>query len=134
MAERRLAYSTSRRFRSRRCTTGVPGSCRLPRVSTRRWIVWIRYAPAVRRANTQAGADMLTWMIGNTSVTRIEEQVGPNDLAAGAFLPDLVRERFERHLPWLVPVHYIPETDKLITSNHSWLIRTGRHTILLDSC
>ena len=22
----------------------------------------------------------------------------------------------------------------LITSNHSWLIRTGRHTILLDSC
>jgi glyoxylase-like metal-dependent hydrolase (beta-lactamase superfamily II) len=77
---------------------------------------------------------MLTWMIGNTSVTRIEEQVGPNDLAAGAFLPDLVRERFERHFPWLVPVHYIPETDKLITSNHSWLIRTGRHTILLDSC
>jgi glyoxylase-like metal-dependent hydrolase (beta-lactamase superfamily II) len=77
---------------------------------------------------------MLTWMIGNTSVTRIEEQVGPNDLPAGAFLPGMVRERFERHLPWLVPVHYIPETDKLITSNHSWLIRTGRHTILLDSC
>jgi glyoxylase-like metal-dependent hydrolase (beta-lactamase superfamily II) len=77
---------------------------------------------------------MQTWKIGNTSVTRIEEQVGPNDLPAGAFLPGLVRERFERHLPWLVPVHYIPATDKLITSNHSWLIRTGRHTILLDSC
>jgi glyoxylase-like metal-dependent hydrolase (beta-lactamase superfamily II) len=77
---------------------------------------------------------MQTWMIGNTAVTRIEEQVGPNDLPAGAFLPGLVRERFDRHLPWLVPVHYIPGTDKLITSNHSWLIRTGRHTILLDSC
>src|SRR5580698_2416426 len=134
MATGQPACSTSRLFQSHRCMTGAPGSCRLPPVSTRRWIVWIRYALAERRANTQAGVDMLTWMIGNTSVTRIEEQVGPNDLAAGAFLPDLVRERFERHLPWLVPVHYIPETDKLITSNHSWLIRTGRHTILLDSC
>ena len=41
---------------------------------------------------------MQSWKIGNISVTRIEEQVGPNDLPAGAFLPDLVRERFERHL------------------------------------
>src|ERR1700761_925707 len=131
MAAGLLACSTSRRFRSLRCMTVVPGFCRLPPASTRRWTTWIQYAPAARRASTHAGVDMLTWMIGNTSVTRIEEQVGPNDLAAGAFLPDLVRERFERHLPWLVPVHYIPETDKLITSNHSWLIRTGRHTILL---
>ena len=77
---------------------------------------------------------MQTWMIGNTSVTRIEEQVGPNDLPAGAFLPGLVREKLEPHLPWLVPVHYDPATDKLITSNHSWLIRTERHTILLDCC
>jgi glyoxylase-like metal-dependent hydrolase (beta-lactamase superfamily II) len=45
-----------------------------------------------------------------------------------------VRERFERHLPWLAPTHYDPGPDKLITSNHSWLIRTGTHTILLDSC
>jgi hypothetical protein len=33
-----------------------------------------------------------------------------------------------------MPVSTSPKTDKLITSNHSWLIRTGRHTILLDSC
>jgi glyoxylase-like metal-dependent hydrolase (beta-lactamase superfamily II) len=38
------------------------------------------------------------------------------------------------HAPWMVPVHYDPAEDKLITSNHSWLIRTGQHTILLDSC
>jgi glyoxylase-like metal-dependent hydrolase (beta-lactamase superfamily II) len=77
---------------------------------------------------------MQTWMIGNTEVTRIEEQVGPNDLPAGSFLPDLVRERFDKHVPWLAPVHYNPDGDKLITSNHSWLIRTDRHTILLDCC
>jgi glyoxylase-like metal-dependent hydrolase (beta-lactamase superfamily II) len=77
---------------------------------------------------------MQTWNVGRVTVTRIEEQVGPNDSPAGSFLPGLVRERFEAHYPWMVPTHYDPASDKLITSNHSWLIRTGRHTILLDSC
>jgi glyoxylase-like metal-dependent hydrolase (beta-lactamase superfamily II) len=77
---------------------------------------------------------MQTWTVGTSTVTRIEEQIGPNDSPAGSFLPKLDRARFEAHYPWLVPTHYDPATDKLITSNHSWLIRTGRHTILLDSC
>ena len=77
---------------------------------------------------------MQTWNVGKATVTRIEEQVGPNDSPAASFLPGLVRERFEAHYPWMVPTHYDPASDKLITSNHSWLIRTGRHTILLDSC
>ena len=77
---------------------------------------------------------MQTWMIGNTTVTRIEEQVGPNDMPAGVFLPDLVRERLRRICPGWCRSHYDPADDKLITSNHSWLIRTDAHTILLDSC
>ena len=77
---------------------------------------------------------MQTWTLGGTTVTRIEEQVGPNDSTAEQFLAGLVRERFAAHLPWMAPTHYDPASDKLITSNHSWLIRTGRHTILLDSC
>jgi len=77
---------------------------------------------------------MQTWMIGGTTVTRIEEQIGPNDFGVDAFLTGVDRERFERHLPWLVPIHFDPAIDKLITSNHSWLIRTDRHTILLDCC
>lgn len=77
---------------------------------------------------------MQTWTIGGATVTRIEEQVGPNDVVAGEFLPGLVRERFEKHLSWMVPVHYNPARDRLITSNHSWLIRIGGRTILLDTC
>ncbi|MCX7159131.1 MAG: MBL fold metallo-hydrolase, partial [Proteobacteria bacterium] len=77
---------------------------------------------------------MQTWTLGGTTVTRIEEQVGPNDSTAEQFLAGLVRERFAAHLPWMAPTHYDPASDKLITSNHSWLIRTERHTILLDSC
>jgi glyoxylase-like metal-dependent hydrolase (beta-lactamase superfamily II) len=75
-----------------------------------------------------------TWRVGGATITRIEEQVGPNDSTAGVFLPDLDRARFEKHLHWLAPAHYDPEHDKLVTSNHSWLIRTGSLTILLDTC
>ena len=49
-------------------------------------------------------------------------------LADPAFLPP------GKHLGWLVPNHYSPEHDRLTTSVHSWLIRTRRHTILLDCC
>jgi glyoxylase-like metal-dependent hydrolase (beta-lactamase superfamily II) len=75
-----------------------------------------------------------TWTIGGTAVTRIEEQVGPNDVVAGQFLSGLVRERFEKHLPWMVPTHYDPARDRLITSCHSWVIRGRGRTILLDTC
>ena len=77
---------------------------------------------------------MQTWTVGDTTVTRIEEQVGPNDMPAGVFLPLLDRERFAAHLAWMVPTHYDPTADKLITSNHSWLVRTPQRTILVDSC
>jgi glyoxylase-like metal-dependent hydrolase (beta-lactamase superfamily II) len=75
-----------------------------------------------------------SWRVGAATITRVEEQVGPNDSVAGSFLPDLDRARFAWHHDWLVPAHYDPVHDKLITSNHSWLIRTEGLTILLDTC
>lgn len=77
---------------------------------------------------------MQTWKIGSTTVTRIEEQLGPSGSLVESFLTGVVRERFNRHLSWMVPVHFDPALDRLITSIHSWLIRTDRHTILLDCC
>jgi glyoxylase-like metal-dependent hydrolase (beta-lactamase superfamily II) len=75
-----------------------------------------------------------TWTIGNLTVTRIEEQLGCASLPPERYLAGFEREALARHLGWLVPDHYSPEQDRLITSIHSWLIRTDRHTILLDSC
>ena len=75
-----------------------------------------------------------TWTLGKATITRIEEQVGPNDSAAGGFIPDIVRERFEKHYAWMVPTHYDPARDRLITSCHSWLVRSGGRTILVDTC
>jgi glyoxylase-like metal-dependent hydrolase (beta-lactamase superfamily II) len=77
---------------------------------------------------------MESWQIGSVTITRIAEQVGPSSLPAGQFLPALERRVLEQHRDWLVPTHYAPEQDRLITSIHSWLIRTGRQTILLDCC
>jgi glyoxylase-like metal-dependent hydrolase (beta-lactamase superfamily II) len=75
-----------------------------------------------------------TWTIGNVTVTRVEEQLGFASLPPQQFFDGFERETLERHLDWLVPHHYSPQHDRLITSIHSWLIRTGRHTVLLDTC
>ena len=77
---------------------------------------------------------MATWTIVAVSVTRVEEQIGLASFPPEQYLAGFDRELLQRHLPWLVPHHYSPEHDRLVTSVHSWLIRTDRHTILLDSC
>lgn len=75
-----------------------------------------------------------TWTIGDVTITRIEEQIGFATRPPELYLAGFERETLAQHLHWLVPDHYSPEHDRLITSIHSWLIRTPHHTILLDSC
>jgi glyoxylase-like metal-dependent hydrolase (beta-lactamase superfamily II) len=77
---------------------------------------------------------MATWTVGAVSVTRIGEQIGFSSLPPERYLVGFDRDLLARHRDWLVPDHYSPEHDRLITSVHSWLIRSGRHTILLDCC
>jgi glyoxylase-like metal-dependent hydrolase (beta-lactamase superfamily II) len=75
-----------------------------------------------------------TWTIGDVSITRIEEQVGFASVAPEKYLAGLDRAALQAHLGWLVPNHYAPDHDRLITSVHSWLIRTKYHMVLLDCC
>jgi glyoxylase-like metal-dependent hydrolase (beta-lactamase superfamily II) len=77
---------------------------------------------------------MGTWNISGITITRIEELLGFASLPPEKFFVGFERAVLERHLDWLVPNHYSPEHDRLINSVHSWLIRTGQHTILLDCC
>jgi len=74
------------------------------------------------------------WAIGAANVTRVEEQIGFASFAPEQYFPGFDRELLRRHISWLVPDHYSPAHDRLVTSIHSWLIRTPRHTILLDCC
>jgi glyoxylase-like metal-dependent hydrolase (beta-lactamase superfamily II) len=79
-------------------------------------------------------AKVATWSIGEVSVTRVEEQLGFASFPPEQYLDGFERAVLERHLAWLVPNHYSPEHNRLVSSVHSWLIRTPRHTILLDCC
>jgi glyoxylase-like metal-dependent hydrolase (beta-lactamase superfamily II) len=77
---------------------------------------------------------MATWTIGAASITRVEEQLGFASFPPEQYFACFEREILERHLGWLAPHHYSTEHHRLITSVHAWLIRTERHTILLDCC
>ena len=77
---------------------------------------------------------MAIWTIGSVTITRVEEQLGIAHMPPEQYFRGFEREVLERHLDWLAPNHYDPKQDRVITSIHSWLIRTDRLTILLDSC
>ena len=71
--------------------------------------------------------------IGDVRVTRIEEQMGPG-FPAKDFFPEFEAETFRAEQHWLAPNYFQAESGRLMTSIHSWLVRTGKYTILIDSC
>ncbi len=75
-----------------------------------------------------------TWRVGSATVTRVEEQLGPASFPPEQYFSGFEPELLQRHLGWLVPHHYRPETRQIVTSVHAWLIRTPRHVVLLDCC
>jgi glyoxylase-like metal-dependent hydrolase (beta-lactamase superfamily II) len=74
------------------------------------------------------------WKIGDITVTRVAEGIGLSSVAPSEFLTGFDPDIFRSHHEWMVPIHYQPHEDRLMLSIHSWLIRTPRHTILLDTC
>jgi glyoxylase-like metal-dependent hydrolase (beta-lactamase superfamily II) len=77
---------------------------------------------------------MATWTVGSVSITRVEEQLGIAHMPCETYLKGFDREVLDRHISWLAPNHYSPEHDRFVTSVHSWLVRAGDLTILLDTC
>jgi len=77
---------------------------------------------------------MTTWTVGTVRVTRIEEQLGFANVAPEKYLAGFDGALAAAHLDWLAPDHYSPERHRLVTSVHSWVIRTGHLTILVDAC
>jgi glyoxylase-like metal-dependent hydrolase (beta-lactamase superfamily II) len=76
---------------------------------------------------------MTTVTIGAASLTRIEELYAA-DWDAPAFFPDWRAELVAPHLRWMVPDHFDPAKNCLKLSIHSWLIRIGGRTALVDTC
>lgn len=71
--------------------------------------------------------------IGQISVQRILEWQGPF-IAADRMFPDATDEALAPHRHWLEPWALCPDTGRLILAVQSYLLRTRRHTILIDTC
>jgi len=71
--------------------------------------------------------------IGAFAVDRIADYQGPF-FPPGDFFPDFDPAVVEEHAALLGPRLIEPGTGKLVFSFHSFVVRTGRHTVLIDAC
>lgn len=76
---------------------------------------------------------MVEVKLGAGLAVRIEESYEPN-FEAKAFFPDWDPAVVARHRDWLVPAHYDEASAFLKLSVHSWLLKIGGKTILIDTC
>jgi glyoxylase-like metal-dependent hydrolase (beta-lactamase superfamily II) len=76
---------------------------------------------------------MQQWTIGNTTITRVEELLGPL-FDPTTFFPDFDPAFIDKHRKWMLPGHFNVSANRIISSMHSWLVRTPHHTVLIDSC
>lgn len=70
---------------------------------------------------------------GAIDVLRIKETLGAA-FPPAHLLPDLPAEAIERQIDWLAPNFYDVAKKRFVMGTHSWLLRTARHTILVDTC
>mgnify|MGYP000945127958 CR=1 FL=1 len=71
--------------------------------------------------------------IGRIRVDRVIEHEGP-DFVASVLLPDATPAALDPHRHWLEPRHLDPATQKFVLATQTYVLRTGRHTILVDTC
>ncbi|MEE2655161.1 MAG: MBL fold metallo-hydrolase [Pseudomonadota bacterium] len=76
---------------------------------------------------------MNKWQIGEVEITRVVEfecpLLDPFDL-----FPDADAETLKQHKDWLEPTLRDPVSGLLVLAFHSFIIRTPRHLILVDTC
>src|SRR5882724_1921625 len=71
--------------------------------------------------------------IGDVRVSHVIEQL--TLLFSPTFLfPAWDASLLEKHRRWVIPEHYNEAEAKIVISIHTWVVRTKRHTILIDSC
>jgi glyoxylase-like metal-dependent hydrolase (beta-lactamase superfamily II) len=75
----------------------------------------------------------ISFQLGDITVLRIKETLG-RAFAPLFLLPDMDRTVLQEHARWLVPSHYDPGADRFVMGTHSWVLKTRRHTILIDTC
>ena len=70
--------------------------------------------------------------VGEIVIMRALEMVMP--IARRDFFPQVADADWEPYAAWLAPHAYDPVTDSLIFPMQSYVVRTSRHTVLIDTC
>ena len=71
--------------------------------------------------------------VGDATITRIAETNFPAYPVKQIF-PEITDAQLSDHMPWLAPHHYEPKSGCIFLSVHSWLLKLGGQTILIDAC
>jgi len=71
--------------------------------------------------------------IGDALVAAVEESAQPS-FAPQLLLPDSDPDSLARHMHWMAPVHFDLAEGRFRTSVRSFVVKTGRHTVLIDCC
>lgn len=66
-------------------------------------------------------------------VEAVVEMSGPR-VPVDMLLPDAPPEEIDRHIPWMAPDLFEPETRLLGMVRQSYVVRTAQRTILIDTC
>lgn len=75
---------------------------------------------------------MFRTRIGEVEVLRVEEMLTPG-FEPGFLFPDYDAEVLKQHPQLAQPNFYDAASGKLMSSMHSWMLRVGRHVILIDT-
>lgn len=76
---------------------------------------------------------MSAWEIDKFRVDKVVE-FQEAIFTPAALFPAATPAVIESHRPWLEPNQMDPESKRLISSFHTFVVRTPRHTILVDTC
>ncbi|HTQ33203.1 MAG TPA: MBL fold metallo-hydrolase, partial [Stellaceae bacterium] len=76
---------------------------------------------------------MQTTRIGEFEINRVGDYEGPF-FAPNEFFPDFDPAVVTENAALLGPRLIEPGTGRLMFSFHSFVVKTGRHTILIDAC
>ena len=75
---------------------------------------------------------MTSFRLGDVSVSRVIE-IGRSFYPTTAMLPDSTADGIARHHHWLKPHFFDESTGDLRSVIQSWIVRTPRHTVLIDT-
>lgn len=76
---------------------------------------------------------METWTLGKVSITRVVE-IGRSGYPTASMLPTSTPEAIARHFSWLKPTFFDEAVGDLAARIQSYVVRTPRHTVLIDTC